>query len=67
MRGFGADQVIDVRAEAFDESGAAYDVVIDIVGGAVLERSFRVLRRPSASACGTQFCVRSNSSNSPDD
>jgi NADPH:quinone reductase-like Zn-dependent oxidoreductase len=45
LRGFGAERVIDVRTEAFDESGAAYDVVIDTVGGQTLERSFGVLRR----------------------
>ncbi len=45
VRGFGAHRVIDVRTEAFDENGAAYDVVIDTVGGETLDRSFRVLRR----------------------
>jgi NADPH:quinone reductase-like Zn-dependent oxidoreductase len=45
LRGFGAQRVIDVRAEAFDEDGAAYDVVIDTVGGETLDRSFSVLRR----------------------
>jgi NADPH:quinone reductase-like Zn-dependent oxidoreductase len=43
--GFGAQRVIDVRAEAFDEGGPAYDVVIDTVGGETLDRSFGVLRR----------------------
>ncbi len=33
LRGFGAQRVIDVRTEAFDGNGAAYDVVIDTVGG----------------------------------
>jgi NADPH:quinone reductase-like Zn-dependent oxidoreductase len=41
---FGAQRVIDVRTEAFDESGP-YDVVIDTVGGDTIERSFGVLRR----------------------
>jgi NADPH:quinone reductase-like Zn-dependent oxidoreductase len=45
LRGFGAQRVIDVRSEAFDEDGAAYDVVIDTVGGETLDRSFNVLRR----------------------
>jgi NADPH:quinone reductase-like Zn-dependent oxidoreductase len=45
VRGFGAGRVIDVRTEAFDENGAAYDVVIDTVGGETLDRSFGVLRR----------------------
>jgi NADPH:quinone reductase-like Zn-dependent oxidoreductase len=43
--GFGAGRVIDVRTDAFDESGATYDVIIDTVGGETLDRSFRVLRR----------------------
>ncbi len=42
--GFGAERVIDVRTEAFDDSGP-YDVVIDTVGGQTLDRSFAVLRR----------------------
>jgi NADPH:quinone reductase-like Zn-dependent oxidoreductase len=45
LRGCGAQRVIDVRTEAFDETGAGYDVVIDTVGGQTLERSFGVLRR----------------------
>jgi NADPH:quinone reductase-like Zn-dependent oxidoreductase len=44
VSGFGAQRVIDVRTEAFDEAGAAYDVVIDTVGGETLDRSFGVLR-----------------------
>lgn len=42
VRDFGADRVIDVRTEAFDD--AVYDVVIDTVGGDTLDRSFRALR-----------------------
>ena len=45
VSGFGAGRVIDVRTEAFDESGPVYDVVIDTVGGETLDRSFGVLRR----------------------
>jgi NADPH:quinone reductase-like Zn-dependent oxidoreductase len=44
LRGFGAARVIDIRGEAFDAAGAAYDVVIDTVGGETLDRSFAVLR-----------------------
>lgn len=40
---FGAQRVIDVRAEAFDADGPAYDVVVDTVGGETLDRSFGVL------------------------
>ena len=45
VRGFGAQRVIDVRTEAFDEPGAAYDVVVDTVGGETLDRSFGAVRR----------------------
>jgi len=44
-RNLGARNVIDVRTQAFDDGGAAYDVVIDTVGGDTLDRSFAVLRR----------------------
>ncbi|OBI55130.1 NADP-dependent oxidoreductase [Mycobacterium sp. E787] len=40
----GAQRVIDVRTQAFEDSGP-YDVVIDTVGGATLDRSFGVLPR----------------------
>lgn len=51
VSGFGAQRVIDVRSETFDESAAfdPYDVVVDTVGGATLDRSFGVLR-PGGSA-----------------
>jgi len=45
LRGCGAQRVIDVRTEAFDDNGAGYDVVVDTVGGETLDRSFDVLRR----------------------
>jgi NADPH:quinone reductase-like Zn-dependent oxidoreductase len=45
VRGFGAGHVVDTRTEAFDATGATYDVVIDTVGGETLDRSFGVLRR----------------------
>jgi NADPH:quinone reductase-like Zn-dependent oxidoreductase len=45
IRRFGAERVIDVRTEAFDEGDAVYDVVIDTVGDETLDRSFGVLRR----------------------
>ena len=45
VRDFGAKRVIDVRSEAFDDGGPAYDLVIDTVGGETLDRSYSVLRR----------------------
>jgi NADPH:quinone reductase-like Zn-dependent oxidoreductase len=44
LGGFGVRRVIDVRTEAFGESGP-YDIVIDTVGGETLDRSFAVLHR----------------------
>jgi NADPH:quinone reductase-like Zn-dependent oxidoreductase len=44
VHGLGADHVIDTRAEAFENAGRSYDVVIDTVGGETLERAFTVLR-----------------------
>jgi NADPH:quinone reductase-like Zn-dependent oxidoreductase len=40
----GADQVIDYRAQAFDQAVSDVDVVIDTVGGETLARSLAVLR-----------------------
>jgi NADPH:quinone reductase-like Zn-dependent oxidoreductase len=39
----GADQVIDYRAERFEEQVAGVDVVFDAVGGDTLNRSWGVL------------------------
>jgi NADPH:quinone reductase-like Zn-dependent oxidoreductase len=44
VRGFGADHVIDTRAEAVEDAGPSYDVVIDTVGGETSEGAFAVLR-----------------------
>lgn len=45
VRGYGAERVIDFRTEAFDDQSAAYDIVVDTVGGTTLDRSYAVLRR----------------------
>jgi NADPH:quinone reductase-like Zn-dependent oxidoreductase len=45
VRGFGAERVIDFTAEAFDETVAGVDVVIDPIGGDTGRRSYGVLRR----------------------
>jgi NADPH:quinone reductase-like Zn-dependent oxidoreductase/quercetin dioxygenase-like cupin family protein len=39
----GADVVIDYRAERFEERAAAVDLVLDLVGGETLDRSWSVL------------------------
>jgi NADPH:quinone reductase-like Zn-dependent oxidoreductase len=45
VRNLGARKVIDVRSDAFDDSQAAYDVVIDTVGGSILRDVFGLVRR----------------------
>jgi NADPH:quinone reductase-like Zn-dependent oxidoreductase len=40
----GADRVIDYTAEAFGEIASGFDVVIDTIGGAIVERSYGILR-----------------------
>src|SRR3954453_10499923 len=45
LRAIGADEILDYRAEPFDERVREIDLVLDTVGGSVLERSFAVTRR----------------------
>jgi NADPH:quinone reductase-like Zn-dependent oxidoreductase len=44
VRGLGADEVIDYRAERFDDVVQDVDVVFDTVGGETLERSWGLLK-----------------------
>lgn len=44
VRGLGADDVIDYRAERFEEQVRGVDVVFDTVGGDTLRRSWSVLK-----------------------
>ena len=44
VRGLGADEVIDYRAERFEQRVLGVDVVFDTVGGDTLRRSWDVLR-----------------------
>ena len=41
----GADIVIDYNTQAFDEVISDYDVVFDMVGGEIMNRSFKVLKK----------------------
>ena len=41
----GADLVIDYNMQAFDEVISDYDVVFDMVGGEIMNRSFKVLKK----------------------
>ena len=45
LRRLGADQVIDYEAQRFEEAVAEVDVVFDLIGGEVQERSWQVLKR----------------------
>jgi NADPH:quinone reductase-like Zn-dependent oxidoreductase len=40
----GADEVIDYRSERFEDKAGSVDAVLDLVGGEVQARSFRVLK-----------------------
>jgi NADPH:quinone reductase-like Zn-dependent oxidoreductase len=44
VRSLGADLVVDVQAEQFEEKVESVDAVIDLVGGEVLARSYTVLK-----------------------
>ncbi|MEI9973564.1 MAG: NADP-dependent oxidoreductase [Ignavibacteriota bacterium] len=44
VKGLGADDVIDYRAERFEEAAPEVDVVFDTVGGETLRRSWSVLK-----------------------
>lgn len=45
VKSLGADLVIDYKTEAFDEVISDYDVVFDMVGGDIMNRSFKVLKK----------------------
>ena len=44
VRSLGADELIDFRAERFEDEANAVDAVVDLVGGETQTRSFSVLR-----------------------
>jgi len=48
VRSLGADHVIDYRAQRFEDVAHDIDLVLDYVGGEVLERSWQVLARDGA-------------------
>jgi alcohol dehydrogenase len=41
----GADRFVDYREQRFDDGPERYDLVLDLVGGETLDRSFAVVRR----------------------
>ena len=48
VRSLGADQVIDYRAQRFEDVVADVDLVLAYVGGDVIDRSWKVLKRTGA-------------------
>jgi len=48
VRGLGADLVIDYKTRNFEEELSDYDLVIDMLGGDTLARSFKVLKKGGA-------------------
>ncbi|BCZ85423.1 quinone oxidoreductase (plasmid) [Paraburkholderia terrae] len=44
VKSLGADQVVDTRIQSFDEHRKSIDVVIDLIGGETLDRSFETVR-----------------------
>jgi NADPH:quinone reductase-like Zn-dependent oxidoreductase len=48
LRGLGADQVVDYETQRFDEVVKNVDLVLDYVGGDVLDRSWKVLSERGA-------------------
>ena len=45
VRKLGADVVIDYKTQAFENEVSDYDLVIDMLGGETLKRSFKVLKK----------------------
>jgi NADPH:quinone reductase-like Zn-dependent oxidoreductase len=44
VAGLGADRVIDYKAERFDDVVSSVDLVLDVIGGETLARSWRTIR-----------------------
>lgn len=45
VKNLGADVVIDYKTEKFEEELSDYDLVLDMMGGETLEKSFKVLKK----------------------
>ncbi|HTZ46801.1 MAG TPA: NADP-dependent oxidoreductase [Verrucomicrobiae bacterium] len=54
VKDYGADEVIDYKAERFENRAKNVDVVLDTVGGDVQQRSFGVLKRGGVLVAITQ-------------
>jgi len=52
VRSLGADQVVDYRAQRFEDAAGDFDLVLAYVGGDVIDRSWRVLK-PTGAMVGT--------------
>ena len=58
VKKLGADEIIDYKKENFEDVLSEYDLVIDMMGGEVLEKSFRVLKKG-----GTLISIKGQDSN----
>ena len=45
VKNLGADVVIDYKTQKFEEELSDYDLVLDMMGGETLEKSFKVLKK----------------------
>jgi len=45
VKSLGADEVIDYKTRNFEEELSDYDLVIDMMGGEILDKSFKVLKK----------------------
>lgn len=48
VRSLGADEVIDYKTQNFEDIVSDYDVVLDMLGGETMNRSFKVLKKGGA-------------------
>lgn len=48
VKNLGADVIIDYKSQKFEEELQDYDLVLDTMGGAILNRSFKVLKKGGA-------------------
>jgi 2-desacetyl-2-hydroxyethyl bacteriochlorophyllide A dehydrogenase len=58
VKKLGADEIIDYKEENFEDALSEYDLVIDMMGGEILEKSFKVLKKG-----GTLISIKGQDSN----
>jgi NADPH:quinone reductase-like Zn-dependent oxidoreductase len=58
VKKLGADEIIDYKEENFEDVLSEYDLVIDMMGGEILEKSFKILKKG-----GTLISIKGQDSN----